>query len=293
MVMPIEIRPLDTIEDMLEIEELQRQVWPGSDADIVPAHLLLTVAHNGGVVLGASEGEKLVGFVLGFLGTDSASPDRVAMARLKHCSHMLGVLPGHRDRGIGFELKLAQRQAVIDQGIRLITWTYDPLMSGNAYLNTRKLGAICRRYHRNVYGDMRDELNIGLPSDRFEVDWWVTSARVVSRVEKARPPLDFAHYLAAGAEKVNPASLDERDLLVPSEGETAMSGTVALVEIPADFLGLRLADEKLAVAWRDQTRSIFERAFADGYIVTDFVHFKEERFPRSYYVLSLGEGTLG
>ena len=179
MVMPIEIRPLDTMEGMLEIEELQRQVWPGSDADIVPAHLLLTVAHNGGVVLGASEGEKLVGFVLGFLGTDSASPDRVAMARLKHCSHMLGVLPGHRDRGIGFELKLAQRQAVIDQGIRLITWTYDPLMSGNAYLNIRKLGAICRRYRRNVYGDMRDELNIGLPSDRFEVEWWVTSARVV------------------------------------------------------------------------------------------------------------------
>ena len=89
MVMPIEIRPLDSFEAMLEIEELQRQIWPGSDTDIVPAHLLLTVAHNGGVILGAREGDRFVGFVLGFLGTDSASPDRVAMARLKHCSHML------------------------------------------------------------------------------------------------------------------------------------------------------------------------------------------------------------
>ncbi len=293
MAQPIGIQSVNSIEAMHEIEHLQQVIWPGSDTDVVPAHLLLTVAHNGGVVIAASEGGKMVGYVFGFLGTDSASPDRVAMARLKHCSHMLGVLPSHRGRGVGFQLKLAQRQAVMKQGIRLVTWTYDPLMSGNAHLNIRKLGAVCRRYRRNVYGDMRDGLNIGLPSDRFEVDWWVTSARVASRIERARPPLDLAHYLSAGAEKVNPAILDDRDLLVPSEGDEQPAGRIVLVEIPADFLSLKAADEKLAAAWREQTRSVFENAFASGYIVTDFVHFKGERFPRSYYVLSLGEGTLG
>ncbi len=40
---------------MLAIEELQRLVWPGTDRDIVPDHLLLAAVHNGGLVIGAIE----------------------------------------------------------------------------------------------------------------------------------------------------------------------------------------------------------------------------------------------
>ena len=74
---------------MAAAEALQREVWPGSETDIVPAHLLITAVHNGGLVLGAYEGEKLVGFVFGFPGIEP-TPDG---PRLKHCSHMAGVLP--------------------------------------------------------------------------------------------------------------------------------------------------------------------------------------------------------
>lgn len=291
--MTLVIRPAFGPADMAQIEDLQREVWPGSETDVVPLHLLLTVAQNGGVVLVASEGARIVGFVMGFLGTDEASPDRVAMARLKHCSHMLGVHPHFRDRGLGFELKQAQRLAVIEQGIRLMTWTYDPLMSGNAHLNIHRLGAVSRTYKREVYGPMRDELNQGVRSDRLQVDWWVTSNRVESRLQGSRPPLDLAHYLSAGAQRLNSAGLGEDGLARPGDGAESPTLNLALVEIPPDFQQLKRADLGLAAEWRALTRTIFETAFQNGYVVTDFVHLKGEKFPRSYYVLSLGEATLG
>ena len=287
------IRALDRIEEMEMAEELQRAVWPGSDTDVVPAHLLLTIANNGGLVIGAIDGADLVGYVLGFLGTDEESPDRVAMARLKHCSHQVGVHPDHRDRGLAFELKRAQRGAIVQQGIRLATWTYDPLMSVNAYLNIHRLGAVCRSYKREVYGQMRDGLNKGLPSDRFQVDWWVTSNRVESRIGGYRPPLDLANYLSAGAQKLNSAGLANDDLPRPGEVVEEPEGNLVLVEIPPDFLEVKERDIGLASEWRMITRSIFEGAFEAGYVATDFVYLKGESYPRSYYVLSSGEATLG
>ncbi len=289
----MEIRTLDTVEDVHAVEELQREVWPGSETDVVPGHLLLTIEHNGGLLLGAFVEGRLAGFVLGFLAVDTASPERVAMARLKHCSHMLGVHPDYRDQGIGLALKLAQRRQLLAQGVRLATWTYDPLQSRNAHLNVRRLGALCRRYISNAYGEMRDELNQGLPSDRFEVEWWVTSSRVETRVEGTRPPLDLANFLAAGAEKINPASLDKADLPRPSQTPASLNGNLLLVEIPPDFDRVKQEDIDLAYQWRRHTREIFKSAFDAGYIVTDFVHLAGERVPRSYYLLSHGEGTLG
>lgn len=289
----IQIVPLHSMEQMLQVEALQRAIWPSSETDIVPAHLLVTVAHNGGVLRGAMVGERLVGFVMGFLGTDEGSPGRPALARLKHCSHMLGVLPEYRGQGVAYRLKCAQRQQVLEQGIRLVTWTYDPLLSVNAYLNIRRLGTICRRYRREVYGAMRDGLNEGLPSDRFEVEWWVTSNRVKQRIDQERKPLEFGHFLAGGAQRINPAKLDEDGLPRPTPEAARPSAIVVLAEIPADFLELKERDVPLARDWRAHSREMFEACFAAGYMVTDFVLDRREPVPRSYYVLSHGESTLG
>ena len=289
----IDIRAIGTHDELRQVEDVQREVWASSEVDIVPAHILRAIRSHGGVLIGAFDGERLVGFVLGFLGADSQSPDRVAMARLEHYSHELGVLPAYRGRGIGYALKLAQREYVIKQGIRLVTWTYDPLLSLNARLNIRQLGAVCERYLPNAYGEMRDALNSGLASDRFEVDWWVTSHRVEARLGGERKPLDLAHFLSVGAEKINPATLGDDDLLHPAQELFYPTGTFALVEIPADFNNLRAQDPGLADAWRTQTREIFVRVFEQGYLVTDFVHLQGETFPRSYYILSYGETTFG
>lgn len=289
----IQIRVLDGPEEMRAAEDLQSLVWQASPMEVIPGHLALAIGHNGGVIAGAYDGDMLVGFVLGFIGTDSKSPGRVAMARLKHHSHELAVHPDYRNRGIGYSLKLVQRELVMKQGIRLISWTYDPLLSVNAQLNIRRLGAICSTYIEDAYGEMRDGINLGDHSDRFQVDWWITSRRVETRLKKKRGPLDLAHFISAGAEKVNPTELDTRGFLIPGDEIYPPESTFALVEIPPDYLHLKSVDPELANRWRMQTREIFEDAFKRGYLVTDFIHLREERFPRSYYLLSHGEGTLG
>ena len=189
------IRLLETPEDMAEVEALQRLVWPGSETDVVPTHLLITAIHNGGVVLGAFVKEELAGFVFGFPGLvmlpDGPHP--------KHCSHMMGVHPKWRNAGLGFALKRAQWQVVRHQGLDHITWTYDPLQGRNAYLNIAKLGGICNTYRRSEYGDMRDGLNAGLPTDRFQIDWWLNTRRVEQRLSKRpRGTLKLAEYSPAG-----------------------------------------------------------------------------------------------
>jgi len=136
------IRFLDTLEDMVTVEGIQRTVWPGSETEIVPAHMLITAVHNGGLVLGAFVENQMIRFVFGFPGLEEL-PDG---PQPKHCSHMMGVHPDWQNLGLGFALKRAQWQIVRRQGLNHITWTYDPLLSRNAYLNISKLGAVCNTY---------------------------------------------------------------------------------------------------------------------------------------------------
>ncbi len=285
------VRPLETMAEFHAAEELQRVVWPAADIEVTPAHVLTTAAHNGGLVLGAFEGERLVGFVFGFLGTDQASSHRPALARLKHCSHQVGVLPEYRDRGVGYQLKLAQRDFVSRQGIRLITWTYDPLEARNARLNIAKLGAVCRTYLRHVYGAMPDALNAGLASDRFQVDWWITSGRVKERLSGRRGALDLESFTSAGCEILNPTTPGPAGPR-PPDRFADFAGIIALAEVPADFQSLKARDLALARAWRQHTRELFEASFRAGYLVTDFFREPMGDRLRAFYALSHGEAKF-
>jgi len=329
----ISLHIIETPGEMIEVEDLQRLVWPGNETEVIPVHLLITAVHNGGLVIGAYEqpaapedlpgqlnsatgdtsaadgttgdaqqGSVLVGFTFGFPGLYH-TPDG---PRLKHCSHMLGVHPDYRDRGIGFLLKRAQWQMVRHQGLDRITWTYDPLISRNAYLNITRLGAVCNTYLRNTYGDLRDDLNTGLPTDRFQVDWWINSQRVQRRLGKrARRPLDLAHFLAAETSILNASSMGTSGLPRPPAnyilGEiknvhsTQKEQPLLLVEIPANFMAIRASDPALALEWRLHTRDLFEQLFQRGYLITDFVHLPGSDAAsdgRSFYVLSYGEAVI-
>jgi predicted GNAT superfamily acetyltransferase len=306
------IRILEKPEEMSEAEDLQRLVWPGSETDIVPLHVLVTVAHNGGVVIGAyardkstssagiedrhtSDSGNLIGFVYGFPGL-YFTPDG---PRPKHCSQQLAVHPDYRNQGLGFLLKRAQWQMVRHQGLDLITWTFDPLLSTNAHLNISRLGAVCNIYLKEVYGEMRDGLNAGLPSDRFQVDWWINSRRVNRRLsKKARTRLDLAHFLSAGAEIINPSQDGPNGWprpavahLPPISSEPGSNVPLLLVEIPADIGSIRTGDPGLAIEWRLSTRNLFDELFVRGYLVTDFIHMPMPP-ARSFYVMSHGESTL-
>ncbi len=284
------IRILETPEDMTLVEGLQRAVWPGSETDVVPLHMLITVVHNGGLILGAfDENNNIIGFVFGFPGLEK-TPDG---PRAKHCSHMMGVHPDQRDSGIGFALKRAQWQMVRHQGLDHITWTYDPLLSRNAYLNIAKLGAVCTTYRRSEYGDMRDGLNAGLPSDRFQVDWWINTPRVNRRLSaRSRPTLKLSHVARSGLRPFYPLRSSTDGLPRPPEHLPRFEDRLLMAEIPGDFLNLKSKDFALARDWRFFSRELFETAFAANYIITDFVFDQSEGAPRGLYLLTHGESTL-
>ena len=285
----INIRQLESPKELASVEDLQRLVWQGGDINVVPVHMLLAALYGGGLLVGAFDGDTLVGFVFGFPGFESTSDGM----ELRHCSHMAGVHPDYRDSGLGFKLKRAQWQMVRQQGLNRITWTYDPLQSRNAMLNITKLGAVCNTYYPNYYGKMRDQLNMGLPSDRFQVDWWVNSPRVNLRLSKSpRKKLDLAHYLSAGTARLNETEINDAGIITPRLSNIAISSEpLLLLEIPTDFQLIKTADPILALEWRMHTRTIFQDMFAVGYLVTDFIYLPGSQ-PRSYYVLSFGESTL-
>ncbi len=269
--MTISIRPPTIIKEYEAIERLQSKIW-GSSAGVTPVHVLLTIAKEGSVVLIAFDGEEPVGFAYGFLGFTEDN-------RVKMASHQVGVLPAYQDRRIGHQLKLVQREATLAKNLDLITWTFDPLQGRNARLNLRKLGAVCNTYIPDFYGDMPDELNRGLPSDRFRVDWWIASEYVTQRVagkEVAEPELP-----SPKCPVLNPAHILENGLPTPADTFDLPGSDLCLVEIPVNLPTLKNVAPDLALKWRLQTREIFETAFSQGYTAVDLLR----REGRNYYLL--------
>lgn len=272
--MAISIQPVTTVEECRLIEQLQIDIWGSSELEVAPDHLVLTIAKEGGVVLLVrDEANEPIGFAYGFIGL---TEDR---SRFKLASHQTGVLPAYQDRGLGYQLKLAQREATLALDLDLITWTFDPLQGRNARFNMNKLGTVCHTYLRDLYGNMRDELNQGLPSDRFKVDWWLAADHVVQRLTNPRraevwPPDSVCPI-------INQASFLENGLPVPRDIFDLPGTDSCLVEIPTDIQQLKTEALELAIKWRLHTRQVFELLFDRGYTAIDLLR----REGRNYYLL--------
>jgi len=156
----VELRPLETVEDADRINDVIQATWGGQRID---REVVRALAASGNLPWGAFDGDRTIGFVLGWAGIDEDG--------LHVHSHMLAAVPDRRHRGVGYALKLAQRAQALDQGIAVVRWTFDPLVARNAWLNIGKLGAVVDRFERDYYGEMTDDLNVGERSDRFMVRW--------------------------------------------------------------------------------------------------------------------------
>jgi predicted GNAT superfamily acetyltransferase len=175
----IKIGPLTTLEQFDSCVAIQIEVWNYSDGDLIPRRVFLVAQRIGGQVLGAFDGERIIGFAMALPGYRNGHP-------YLH-SHMLAVLPGYRNAGLGRTLKLAQREDAIARGFDLMEWTYDPLEIKNAHLNIARLGAISRRYKADFYGPSSSPLQGGLPTDRLYAEWWLKSPRV-TKILGGEPP---------------------------------------------------------------------------------------------------------
>ncbi|MBK8032574.1 MAG: hypothetical protein IPK17_24460 [Chloroflexi bacterium] len=283
----IEIRPLRALADMRAAVDLQKIYWGADIESVIPAHMLFSLANHGGHVLAAFDGDRMVGVLVGFLGTNMEEEDRPAMANLQIVSKRMVVLPEYRSGGIGYRLKRAQRSLAITQGIRLVVWTFDPLLSTNAHLNIRKLCAISHQYLQDYYGT---ESEGGLAklgsSDRLLVEWWVTNRRVEERLYGRRADLSLAHYFEAETPILNPTVVLPSGLVAPPTEVLRPSSSLALLEIPTNTPAIETADPDLHHTWRMHIRAQFQYLFERGFVVTDFLHDQHEGRERAFYLLS-------
>lgn len=180
----IVVRVCEGLDEFRACIALQREIWGEADLEIVPDTIFVVAAHTGGQILGAFEGQRLIGFTLAMPGLRNGSP-------YLH-SHMTGVHAEYRDRGVGRSLKLSQRDEALSRDIRLIEWTFDPLEMRNAHFNLNRLGAIARRYLPNLYGITSSPLHRGLATDRLVAEWYLDSPRALAALNSELPNPDFS-----------------------------------------------------------------------------------------------------
>jgi len=250
----IEVKRVKTIEDFKKIPEIQKSAWGFTDLDTEPHHLMTRVQKYGGLVHGLYEDGALIGFTYAVVG-------RWQEEHFIY-SHMAGVRKDHQSKGYGFELKRAQREAVLEMGYERMRWNFDPLESMNGYFNFHRLGVVSSEYERNIYGEGESGLHKGLPTDRLIATWDLKSERVVVKMEGKEP------------------SIPEQ---IPAERLEKFTQETAYIEIPGDIRSLKETDLRRAVEWRKKTRCLFESAFQKGYVAEDIV-FSEDK-QRIFYKL--------
>jgi chorismate synthase len=192
-------------------------------------------------------------------------------------SHMAGVLPDYRG-GLGYRLKLAQRDRALAQGYDLIEWTFDPMQAMNAHFNFAKLGGVVTEYAINFYGESTSALHRGTPTDRIVLSWNISSPHVVRRIEDA------------GAIRVRAQEVGDAPIVntTTMEGEWRKTTAIDLtrserriwIEIPTGFTQMQQQAPDRALAWRMDVRQMFQEYLAKGYRAVDFVLQREAGFGR-------------
>lgn len=226
---PVTVRALTTEPEFADAVRLQKEIWGFNDIELLPVRLFIVATKVGGQAFGAYDASRMVGFCLAIPGLKAGGKSYLH-------SHMLGVTPEYRDKGVGRRLKLKQREDALARGVQLVEWTFDPLEVKNAYFNIERLGAIVRRYVRNQYGTTTSHLHGGLPTDRCVAEWWIASPRVKA-------------ILNGGPPVVRPETIER-------------------ISVPAAISVMRREDPKRARQMQQEISARFEEYFARSLTVT-------------------------
>lgn len=245
----VTIGALVSVDDLRPASELLASVW-GRSPEGVPmnSEVMRSLVHADGLVSGAYNATgDLVGVSVLGRGRPGAG-----------YSYLAGIKPGGADAGIGFALKQHQRSWALARDIRVIEWTFDPLVSRNARFNVSKLGAVVREYEPSFYGQMSDDINGTDASDRLVATWEIGDARAIAASEGTpadtpdAPPIDGSDSAVDGP-----------------DGASAWiaSGENIWCRVPTDIVAVRKNAPALASAWRAQIRQWLTPALAHGYVV--------------------------
>ncbi|MFQ5712605.1 MAG: hypothetical protein ACE5GU_01065 [Candidatus Scalinduaceae bacterium] len=274
--MTITYKQLKTLEELKLCEKVQVAVWGFDLLDTIPARFMLVLRKHGGFAMGAFDGDMMVGFVFGVPAIHYGRPSQ-------H-SHMLAVLPEYRDQRIGFKLKIAQREDALSRDIDLITWTFDPLQSRNAYLNLNKLGVIACSYTINLYGEeTSSELHGGLGTDRLLAEWWLVSNKVKSIMDgdtqwvMEKQPVEGMN--------INKTRRNEQGLRLPVESDLTLTNNVLLLEIPDEIEEIKKLNIQAGHQWREHVQKALIHYFNTGYYINYLNVERGKDTRRTYYVL--------
>ncbi|MDP8003471.1 MAG: hypothetical protein C0171_02930 [Caldisphaera sp.] len=109
----IVIKKIKDITDLENVVEIEKSAWVMPDyRETTPVHILKAIVENGGIILGAFDNNKMIGFNMGW--AVGCNENRYFY------SHIIGVLNEHKYKNIGYKLKIKQREEVLNFGINLI-----------------------------------------------------------------------------------------------------------------------------------------------------------------------------
>ena len=276
----LDIRHLRTHEDFAACVALQDETWGANFSERVPAAILKVSQRLGGVAAGAFDPQnRLLGFVFGMTGVENG--------RLVHWSDMLAVRPELRDRGIGRRLKEFQRETLLQLGVGVIYWTFDPLVARNAHFNFNRLGVDVTEYVTDMYGPNTDSaLHRGVGTDRFIVAWRIGEPAAGGAGTHPPPPLPAVAHSARVLNLSNGEGVPASPRLPDGPAEVTLR-----VEIPPEIDKVQAASLALAGRWRAATRAALTWGLRHGYRVAGF--YRDGGAARAYYVLSRERPTGG
>ncbi|AWB91516.1 GNAT family N-acetyltransferase [Aeromicrobium chenweiae] len=252
----IVVRELTELAELEQVLDLYVRIWGREANPPMTLELLRAFTKAGNYVGGAFVDDgRLVGACVGFFH----APADDALH-----SHIAGVDATMVDRHVGFALKLHQRAWALQRGVSDIAWTFDPLVSRNAYFNLVKLAARPVEYLPNFYGAMVDSINGSDETDRLLVRWNLLDPAVELACSGGGAPAVVADELAAGA--VTAVGMDDDG--GPVRGR--LDGETSLVAVPRDISGLRATDAALARRWRVEVREVLGELLRDGARITGF-----------------------
>lgn len=246
----VSVRLARTNHEIRLVSELLATVWGTSfAASPGPKNVLTSIADTGGYVAGAWADGSLVGASFGVTYLEGSEP----------ClrSQVTGVLQPRR--GVGEAIKRHQQCWALEQGMRRITWTFDPLVRRNAHFNLDRLGARIVRFVPDFYGPLDDGLNGTDATDRCVVSWTASDLTEQPSSCHSSELLRSGHVAALTQDAVGGPVLHAID-----------SPVAMLVATPSDIVELRQSDPASALAWRRAVRAAFSMAFDAG-LVADLI----------------------
>lgn len=258
--MAIEVREINSHNEFTLAEDIQISAWGMSERMVTPKEIMLAIQHNGGLVLGAFDGNKMVGVSIAFLGMRDG--------KLFMYSHQTGVSKEYQDRGVGYMLKQKQREICLERGIDLIAWTFDPLIARNAYLNLNKLGGIARNYLTNYYGTMNDSINFGWQTDRVICEWYIEEK--MHKMIRYHAITDTSGALEAIVKSGEWPYIKCIDWVIDK------NASKVLIDIPYDITEIKRKDMSEAIRWREGIRDVFQRYFENGLVAVSLLRKSNE-----------------